>query len=135
MQNNGFSEYAFVVTDEIAKAISKKLFNSSDEEFEKNKSIYIDRLKEELELNYETEFTGDAYSLNEDGKPDFFKENSYNCELLLYLPLKKPISLFEATYNGFDEIVEEIKGEIGDYLPKDFDYRQNIFFICGTYYG
>lgn len=136
MQDNGISEYVFLFTDETIKILAKKIFpDYSDEKYQKDKFFYADYVREELDLNYEAEFTGGAYPLNEDGYSDYFKEVNYNGEILLYLPLKKRISLFEATYDGFDEIVEEIKGEIGDYLPKDFDYRQNIFFICGTYYG
>lgn len=136
MGNNGFSEYAFVFTENTVKTIAKKILSDySDEKYQKDKFFYADYVREELDLNYEAEFSGDAYSLNEDGKPDFFKEKSYNCELLLYLPLKRGVSLFQATYKNIEEIVNEIKGEIGNYLPEDFNYKQNIVFICGTYYG
>ena len=34
-----------------------------------------------------------------------------------------------------EEIVEELKSKVGEYLPEDFDYRKNIRHISGTYFG
>jgi hypothetical protein len=33
------------------------------------------------------------------------------------------------------EIIEELKEEVGQYLPNDYDYRKNIRHIIGTTFG
>ncbi len=136
MQETGISEYAFLFTDETLRLIAKKLFSDyTDEKYNKAMGLYVYDIKEKLSLNYEGEFTGSTYPLKEDGCPDFFSEDNYSSNILLYLPLEKEISLFKTSYKNMEEVVSEIRNKIGDYLPDDYNYRKNICLICGTYYG
>lgn len=136
MQETGISEYAFLFTDETLRLIAKKLFSDyTDEKYNEAMGLYVYDIKEKLSLNYEGEFTGSTYLLKEDGCPDFFSEDNYSSNILLYLPLENEISLFKTSYKNMEEVVSEIRKKIGDYLPDDYNYRKNICLICGTYYG
>lgn len=45
------------------------------------------------------------------------------------------MALFKAAYKDMNELIDEFKSDIGEYLPEDFDYRANIRHIVGTYFG
>ena len=36
---------------------------------------------------------------------------------------------------NIDEIIDEFKGKLGEYLPDGFDYRGKIRHVSGTYFG
>jgi len=43
--------------------------------------------------------------------------------------------LFKAAYNSLDEIVAEIKKEIGHLLPDNYDIAKHIYYVEGVYFG
>lgn len=51
------------------------------------------------------------------------------------LDLDKYPSIFKTAYSSMDEVVAEIKGKAGKYLPEDFDYEKHIAHFVGTYFG
>lgn len=94
----------------------------------------VEDVVDELGLYYISEFYGDAMMM--DDKVDCFTSfENYEDDVIYYLPLKRRPSLFKTAYSSVEEIVKEIKDQIGKYLPDDFDYRTYICEIQGSYYG
>ena len=59
----------------------------------------------------------------------------YRNEIISYVPVSNFPTLFEKAYENIDEIIDEFKEKLGDYLPDGFDYRGKIRHISGTYFG
>lgn len=52
---------------------------------------------------------------------------------LWYIPLKKAPSLFaQQVYASGEEVLQELKDQLGGILPEDFDYRSALVSIEGT---
>lgn len=60
-------------------------------------------------------------------------EQSYDDDVILYLPLDKGRSLFQAAYPSAGELLTEIRQKLQNYLPDDFDYAAHICKVTGTY--
>lgn len=128
------TDYGLVLDDNTIKVIASKVFSDYDE----NESAYdlgYD-LYENGICEYISEFTGDTATLDDNGGIYWGSEyKEYNADYVFYVPLSYYPTLFKNPYNNMDEIVDEMKLKVGEYLPDDFDYRNNIRHICGTYYG
>ena len=53
----------------------------------------------------------------------------------LYLPLDFSASYLNAPYSMSDDMVAEIKAQLAEYLPENFDFARNLCSISGTYFG
>lgn len=98
----------------------------------------IESAKEELYeggyCEYIGEFTGEAISLLDNGLEDWSNTKVFCGDTIHYIGLRPP-TLFYAPYKTMDDIVDELKESLGEYLPDDFDYRSRICSIVGTYFG
>lgn len=60
-------------------------------------------------------------------------EDGYD-EVYCYQLNKFP-QLFQAAYDSIEDIVKELKQQIGHLLPDNYDIASHIFFIEGVYFG
>lgn len=58
--------------------------------------------------------------------PTIDKENFF------VVTLKKQPSYFEAAYNSVQDMINEIKSSIGEFLPEDFNYEERICAVDGA---
>ena len=134
MRDYAVDDYGLLLDEETIKVIASKVIDDCDES------------KDSVDLAYElyyhhgiceyiSEFTGEAQGV--DGNGFYWGEeyNEYSGDAIAYVQVSNYPTLFRKAYNDMDELVEEFKNKIGEYLPEDFDYRGNVRHICGTYYG
>lgn len=81
------------------------------------------------------EFTGEAttYRLPNDTQT---KERTwyYSEENFVMIPVRRESTLFEPAYNHPDDLIKEIRQELKDILPKNFNIRPYIVKVDGTYF-
>lgn len=132
MRYYAVDDYGLVLDEETMKIIVSKLdIESFDEDESLEYILYYEGICE-----YISEFTGEASMIQDNGFDDYSKEDeSYSNDDIAYVSLSKYPTLFKRVYNNMEEIIDELKTKLGEYLPKDFDYRSRIRHICGTYYG
>lgn len=128
------TDYGLVLDDDTIKVIASKVFDDYDESedaYDLGYSLYENGF---CELT--SEFTGEAQELTDNGEITWGCDSKrYNAECIVYVPLSHYHTLFKKAYDNMDEIIDELKSKVGKYLPDNFDYRNNIRYICGTYYG
>lgn len=126
-------DYGFVLDEETIKAIARFIVIVSHD------TTYSDLARELYEkeiCEIIPEFSGEAICISDDGKTTWDEEyTSYYCDTIAYVPTSKYPTLFDRPYNDMDEIIAEFKDKLGKYLSDDFNYRNNICHITGTYYG
>lgn len=135
MRDYAVDDYGLVLDKDTIKLIASKMYDDfidNDEEFgDWGYELYDSGICEHI-----GEFTGEAQVINDDGYFDFSRDyESYSGDSIAYVPLAKYPTLFKRAYNNMEEIIDEFKSKLGEYLPEDFDYRSRICHICGTYYG
>ena len=135
MREYAVNDYGLVLDGETMKLIASKVFDDfvdDDEEY----GDWGYELYDRGICEYISVFTGEASWLNDNGDVDWGSDyEPFEGDSIAYVPMKKYPTLFKRAYNDMEEIVDEFKSKIGEYLPKDFDYRSRICHICGTYYG
>ena len=134
MRDYSVTDYGLVLDDDTIKVLASKVFDDYDE----NEDVYdlAYYLYENDICELVSEFTGEAQELTDDGVIEWGCDyTEYNGSCIVYIPLSRYPTLFKNPYNNMDEIVDEMKSKVGKYLPDDFDYRNNIRHICGTYVG
>ncbi len=132
MRDYAVDDYGLVLDKESMKMILARLdIEPLDEDADIGYILYDEGVCE-----YISEFTGEAQIINDDGYFDWGNEREvYGDDSIAYVPLAKYPTLFKRVYNNMEEIIDEFKSKIGEYVPEDFDYRSRICHICGTYYG
>ena len=130
MREYAAEDYGLVLDAKTMRYICDKMFTDDTMEGDE-----ISALNDEGICNYFGEFSGEAFCINDNGEDIWDRSTSYSCDEVLYVPLKKWPSLFRTAYKDFNEIIEELKEEVGKYLPEDYDYRSNIRHIIGTTFG
>lgn len=133
MRENPVDDYGLLLTSEMIKAIALKVLDDLEE---RDEDEYGDALYEDGICEYIGEFTGEAIYIEDDGTEDWRRSGeSFDGNRIYYVNISKYPTLFKAAYKNMDELIEEFKSKVGDYLPEDFDYRANIRHIVGTYWG
>lgn len=137
MRDYAVDDYGLVldIDSDILYTIAKNLYDDCTKKaWDEEKWEFIEGIRESLDLCYFSGFNGEAFSINDIGLD---KESShyYNDDAVLYLGVWHYPTLFNSAYHGFDDLIDEFKHRIGEYLPLDFDYRNNILHIVGTYCG
>lgn len=140
MRDYAFDDYGFLLTEETLKILASKIAIAkgeeySDELYENDPELYNDLVTDELDIEYNSEFTGEATLIKENGDEDWDDSVAFNNDILRYVRVDKYPNLFRAAYSSIDDVVEEFKAKLGEFLPDDFDYRANFRHIVGTYYG
>lgn len=138
MQNYGVNDYGLLVDYETLKLMAEaKLGDEFDpDDFFGNDVSYAEEFYEEGILDYIGDFTGETCRICDDGTDAWGGEaEAYREDWLAYIPCDLQPSLFKRAYRDVNEIIEEMKQKVGDLLPEDYDYRNNIVHVVGTYFG
>ena len=132
MRHYAFDDYGLVLDKETVKIIGSQVFD----DYTPDETDTVFDLCDKGICECIGEFNGEAHEIDDDGVFSWYDDSrSYDYETIAYIPLKNYPTLFKKAYNNMDEIVEEFKKKIGEYLPNDFDYRSRICHISGTYYA
>ena len=135
MREYPYDDYGLIINPNTIHLLTSKL---CDNQSDKKDTIgYNEELEDKFGLCYVFNFIGDAFPIFDDGTTDWCssRSESYDDDLICYLPVKKPSKLFGYTYNNVEEILTEFKAVLGEYLPEDYDYRSNLRHFCGTTFG
>lgn len=133
MRDYAVDDYGLLLDEETIKVIASKViddFSHDDTAIDWTYELYEHGICE-----YISEFTGEAQEVDGNGFYWGGESKEYNNDVIAYIQASKYPTLFRKAYNNMDELVEEFKNKVGEYLPDDFDYRSRIRHICGTYYG
>ncbi len=132
----GVDDYGLVLDANALNLIAAKLFDDyTDEAWDEDKYEFIESVAEKLDLGYASNFTGELYRIRDDGYTEWGYEEPYEDDCVYYVPLSNYPTLFNTSYKNMDEIVEEMKQKVGQYLPDTFPYSQQIRHIVGSCYG
>lgn len=133
MRDYAVDDYGLLLTEETMKIIASKVCDDF-KDMEENE--YGDALYEEGICEYIGDFTGEAGILLDDGLNDWIRNGEmYDGDRIYYIQVSSYPTIFKAAYENMDALIAEFKEKVGEYLPKDFDYRSNIRHIFGTYFG
>ena len=133
MRDYAIDDYGLLLDNETIKVIAHKVIDGYVEDINNIDLAY--ELYERGICEYVSEFTGEASEVDSNGFYWGGECEEYSGDVITYVQASNYPTLFKRAYNDIDELVEEFKNKIGEYLPEDFDYRSNIRHICGTYYG
>lgn len=132
MRDYAVDDYGLLLTEETAKIIALKALDEIDEE----NDGYGYELYDAGLCEYIGEFTGEAIYIEDNGEDDWRRSGEYyRGDRIYYVNVSEHPTLFKAAYSSINELIEEFKEKVGDYLPEDFDYRAHIRHIVGTYFG
>lgn len=139
MMDYGVDDYGLVLNTNHLKLLAYQLCEDySEKEWEEDASsryVYAEKVSGKLNIEYISEFTGEALYINDDGNDRWINTDAYSCDTIYFIPIRYYPNLFKSYYTCIEDIVFELKEKIGKYLPATFDYRNNIRHIIGTYYG
>ena len=136
MRDYAVNDYGFVLDEDMIKTIASQFCKDyTEEDYEEDECTFKDMLYNAGIVDYISEFTGDAIHITDSGIDDWSNTNGYSADWIYYIPAKRVGTLFEAAYNNIEEMVDEFKEKIGEYFTEDFNYRECICHIVGTYYG
>ena len=139
MREYAVYDYGLVLTPETMKKLAAKLCEDfTKEDFEDDTFAFYESVEYAFNghIEYVSEFTGEAKYIEDDGTCSWGCDSIfYDSDYLYYIPIGRALSLFKAAYKNMDEMIEDFKERIGTYMPEDFDYRTNMRYIVGTYWG
>lgn len=136
MRDYGVNDYGLIVNEETAKLIASKVFKEyTEESYDEDPDYYIDELYEKGIVEYLSEFTGESTKIDNEGKSIWNSGETYDSDRIYYVSVWCYSTLFKAAYENMDALVSELKVRLGEYLPEDFNYQENIRHIVGSYYG
>ena len=117
----------------IFESVRTGLLSASVMDEYSDPQLVFDEFSDKFGMNVLPEFEGTIKTLFEDKASQHLYE-TYGDEHVFYIPANKAPSLFEAAYKDPEEICQEFKDKLGEYLPEEFEYWPNIVEITGTYY-
>lgn len=136
MRDYGVDDYGLVLnTNHLQILASRVLEDYSDEEWEIDKWGVIDAFADKIGIEGIGDFSGEVFAITKSGTDDWTNSDTYSGDSIYFIPVQEYPNLFKRAYNNMEELVLEFKGKISNYLPEDFDYRNNIRHIVGTYFG
>ena len=136
MRDYAVDDYGLVFNGNHLNVLASKICPEyTDEVFDKNRYEYYESVVDKLSLQCIYNFTGEAMYVSDDGDSRYDNADIYNSDSIYYLGLSKYATLFKAAYDSIDDIIDEFKLKIGQYLPSDFPYRRCFRHIVGTYFG
>ena len=136
MRDYAVNDYGLVMTRDMLKTICSKYYREyTEERYGKDEYSFNDALYEEGVIEYISEFTGEAMTIDENGNDDYNSSEVYNDDTIYYVPTKNYVTLFKAAYANMEELESEFRNKFNKYFPNDFDYRKHICHIVGTYFG
>lgn len=133
MRDYAVDDYGFVLDEETIKTIASKVFDdfADNEDY----SDWGDELYNKGICEYIGSFTGEAIVIDDNGTDYWDISKTYNDGCIYYVPLSCQSTLFKSAYNNMEEIIDELKAELDKYFPNDFNYKNKVCHIVGTYFG
>ena len=130
MREYAYEDYGLVLDQATMEHIFIKKFNEPIDDVD-----VADALWDADVCTCAGQFTGEAFSIENNGNDNGFDTLVYASDEVYYVPFNKYPSLFKAPYKDINEIVEEFKEKLSEYMPEGYDYRANIRHIIGTVWG
>ncbi len=136
MRDYGVADYGLVIEDDAMQVIASKLCTDySEEDWNDNQTGYEEEVADKCGLDYISQFSGEALYINDRGYTSYKEYTTYSDDPIYYLPLHFP-TLFTPAYDSMEDLIDECKmSDVAKYLPEDFDYRNSVRYVVGTYYG
>lgn len=131
MRDYAYVDYGLVLDEETIKYMYAKAIGGQEEDV--NDMGY--ELFDKGIVEYTGEFTGEAMRVENNSNDNWNDTLVYSADIFYYVPLGLYPSLFKAQYKDMNEIVEELKSKVGEYMPDGYNYRANIRHIVGTTFG
>lgn len=136
MRDYAVDDYGLLMTKEMMKmVVSKVCEDYTEDDYTEDPLGFNEELYDKGIVEYIGSFTGESIVLNDNGENIWSVSESYDDDMIYYVPTSKISTLFKAAYKDMDEMINEFRNRLGEYLPTDFDYRKYIRHISGTYYG
>lgn len=137
MREYGVSDYGLIIDAATMKHLASMMCQDySDNGYIDDPWGYNEEVAERVGAEYISEFSGDAVGILDDGRDGWnFGSEVYCGDPIYYIPLKNYPGLFRRAYKDINECINEVVSKVGQYLPGDFNIRNNIRHIVGTYYG
>lgn len=139
MREYAVYDYGLLLTDETMRAlVMKHCKDFTEEEFAMDEFGFYEEVEHIFggNIEYISEFTGEAKYIEDDGTCSWGCDSVYyNCNYIYYVPINRRLTLFEAAYKNMDDMIADFKERVGKYMPEGFDYRTNLRYIVGTYWG
>ena len=136
MHDYALNDYGLLLDRDALKHIATcDYFGFTKEDYENDEWECNDGIRDAGIIEWVSEFTGEATQIYDDGRNAWGFSTFFSCDDLYYVPARHMSTLFKAAYKDIDEMIADFKSGVGKYLPEDFDYRNNIRHICGTFYG
>lgn len=133
MRDYAVDEYGLLLKADTIKLIASKALEDFDE---MNEYDYEYELYDMSVFDHISNFCGETICIDDDGTDNYWKAGeSYSEDSVCYVAASLFPTLFKAPYANMEELIEEFRTKIGEYLPVDFNYRENIRHIVGTYFG
>lgn len=131
MRDYAVSDYGLLLDDETMKIILSRVYPDYTDEDDMAYELYSEGICE-----YISEFTGESMPIRDNGELDWVADSEdYRNDVIAFVSISNLPSLFKKAYENMDELIDELKEKLGEYLPDGFDYRSRIRYICGTYFG
>lgn len=136
MRDYAVDDYGLLLSKDNLRILASKLCDDfTDDDWEEDMCGYIESVVDKLCIESVGDFSGEAMTIEDNGDSDWSDTTLYSGEPIYYIGAAIYPNLFKQAYNDVDELIEEFKEKVGEYLPKDFDYRNAVRHIVGTYFG
>lgn len=136
MRDYAVDDYGLVIDEQTMRILAEKVCKDFDEQaWNNDKYELIDEIMGELGIECAGDFTGEAMKIDDDGSNDYSCSFDYRGEPIYYIPVMKYPTMFSAAYRNMNQLVDEFRDKLWKFLQIDFDYRNYIRHIVGTYYG
>lgn len=132
-KENGFACYAMLIDNKTLEIIAKHFPNETFEDHDE--MVWFLERRGIVETT--SQFDGQAFPILDNGDV-WYTDNAEqltSSNPTAYISLRRQPGLFYAAYYNMESIIAELKSHVGYYLPADYDYRQHLRFIVGSYYG
>lgn len=136
MRDYAVNDYGLILDEHMMKIIASQYCKEyTEKDYDEDPWSFHDEMYADGIVDYIGDFSGETIYINDDGSDDWVHANVYNSVCLYFIPTSKIGTLFCAAYKNMDEITEEFKTKVGKYFTEDFNYRECIRHIIGTYFG
>lgn len=136
MRDYAVNDYGLLITADAMELLAKAICPGyTPAAYQKNSYDFQDTVAAKLDLIYTGDFTGEAIYINDNGDDEYSHALDFSNDSLYYITLNRYPSLFRQAYRDMNQVIQELKLRLGDYLPANFDFRNNIRHFIGTYYG
>ena len=140
--NNNFSVsgYGLALDGKELYAFLEKVYEAFDEDDKEcTDPNSTDEMMETIRNNYSGKYIiHDVYYYADVEMPSFYpiSENDVglDCDYLFFFSEKQP-KIIGVAYNRKEELIQEFKDDLGQFLPDDFNWEDHIGGMSGVLYG